>query len=69
METDILILSVTMVGMVTMFLLKRNSKKKFEERMAESELKKCEAERMAEWKINHKGKTCSGMGFSGDKWY
>ena len=38
METDLLIISVSMVGMVAIFLLKkRNSKKTSEERMAESQ--------------------------------
>ena len=36
METDMLIISATMVGIVAMFLLKkRNSKKTLEERMSE----------------------------------
>ena len=57
METDMLILSATMVGIVAMFLLKkRNSKKTLEERMAELER-------------NHKGRTCRGMGCNDDKWH
>ena len=57
METDMLILSATMVGIVAMFLLKkRNSKKTLEELMAERER-------------NHKGRTCRGMGCKDDKWH
>ena len=57
METDMLILSATMVGIVAMFLLKkRNSKKTLEERMAELER-------------NHKDRTCRGMGYKDDKWH
>ena len=38
METDMLIISATMVGIVSIFLLKkRNSEKTLEERMAESQ--------------------------------
>ena len=38
METNLLILSVTMAGIVALFLLKKsNSKKTLEERMAESQ--------------------------------
>ena len=69
METDLLILSATMVGIVAMFLLKRNSKNTLEERIAELELKKREEELMAELERNHKGKPCGFKGFSGDKWY
>ena len=57
METDMLIISATMVGIVAMFLLKkRNSKKTLEERMAELER-------------NHKDRTCRGMGCKDDKWH
>ena len=63
METDMLIISATMVGIVAIFLLKKsNSKKILEESMTELELKKCKAELMAEWERNHKGRTCRGMG-------
>ena len=45
METNLLILSVSMVGMVALFLLKkRNSKMTLEERMAESQ--RCSKKRM-----------------------
>ena len=58
-----LIISVSMVGMVALFLLKkRNSKKTLEESMTELELKIRKAELMAEWERNHKGRTCRGMG-------
>ena len=56
METDMLILSATMVGIVAMFLLKRNSKKTLEESMTELER-------------NHKDRTCRGMGYKDDKWH
>ena len=70
METDMLIISATMVGIVAMFLLKkRNSKKTLEESMTELELKKRKAGLMAEWERNHKGRTCRGMGCKDDKWH
>jgi hypothetical protein len=57
METDMLIISATMVGIVAMFLLKkRNSKKTLEEPMVALER-------------NHKDRTCRGMGCKDDKWH